>query len=556
MRPLTAGRIGIVFAVLLAIAVPAGLLIHGAAGAYLDSQAARSALTAALAALPVAVPETPTIIKGEPAGEQQRAQLMKPAEAYIRLLRKSDYSGAWELMAPDHTGAWTQESWTDHMLRVGAQEPPSEAILMLLLSGLEREVVEVVTRGDRGLAHVALRVQWPVNLVLRRSRDDWAIDLAQSDRAAALSDAAGQLEKARGDSAMEMLIGMQIFYEGGSAATALLAQGAFELEDEQVRLSSATVDGDIAQVAITCSGLLHLALPLQTVAGRWQLDLSADAQIMTPGAELRELMQATEGGDEAEELCQEHMRQLARAMLVYRADYDEVLPIADRWCDGIEPYVGDGGVFHCPADDGEYSYAMNYKLSRLSADKITAPDSTILLFESEPSRKNGWDEGGAFPGSSLADPPRHTGTNNFAWSDGHVTAMFTFGLEPDMYRPTGRESVPGGGGPEWITDYAEGLKTAGQQGKPVMIDLYADWCGPCNMLDEQTWSDAEVQKLAAEFVCMKIDTDKDDKTAALYEVEAIPLVVFLDPSGKETGRQVGFVGPEEMLLLMKRALGK
>lgn len=554
MRPISAGRVGIVFAVLLAIAVPAGLLIHGAAGAYLDSQAARGALTAALAALPVAAPETPTIVKGEPATEEEQAQLMRPAEAYIRLLRQGDYSGAWELMAPEDTGAWTQESWTEHMLQVGAEEPSSEAVLMLLLSSLEREVVAVLTRGEWGLAHVVLQVQWPVNLVLRRSRDGWAIDLAQSDRAAAASDAAGQLEKTRGDSAMEMLIGMQMFSAGGSAVAALLGRGALELEDEQIKLSSATVAGDMAQVAVACSGRVHLALPLQTVAGRWQLDLSGDVQIMAPGAELRELMQTTEGGPD--EVCREHLRELALAMLVYRADYDEVLPIADRWCDAIEPYAPNQSVYHCPADDGEYSYAMNYKLSRLSADKITGLDSTVLLFESEPSRKNAWDEGGVFPGSSLADPPRHTGTNNFAWADGHVTAMLPSEIEADMYRPMGRESVPRGGGPAWITDYAEGLKIAKQQGKPVMIDLYADWCGPCGMLDEQTWADAEVQKLAAEFVCIKVDVDVDDDTARLYEVEAIPLVVFLDPDGRETGRNTGFMGPEEMLVLMKRALGR
>jgi len=123
-------------------------------------------------------------------------------------------------------------------------------------------------------------------------------------------------------------------------------------------------------------------------------------------------------------------------MLMYQQDYDGKMPIADRWCDGVEPYVPSMAVFACPADDGEYSYAMNYKLSRLHESKIEFASSTITLFESEPSRKNAWDGKGNLPGSTLAEPPRHDGCNNFAWTDGHVTRSLSDDVGLNEYRLT------------------------------------------------------------------------------------------------------------------------
>lgn len=123
--------------------------------------------------------------------------------------------------------------------------------------------------------------------------------------------------------------------------------------------------------------------------------------------------------------------------------------------------------------------------------------------------------------------------------------------------PAGADAkAPAGGGEiAWETDYAGALEKAKSGNKPVMIDLYADWCGPCRQLDTDTWSDAKVKALAAEFVCVKVDVDKDGATAEKYEANAIPLVVFLKPDGSEVTRSVGFKGPADMLKQMEEAKG-
>jgi len=108
----------------------------------------------------------------------------------------------------------------------------------------------------------------------------------------------------------------------------------------------------------------------------------------------------------------------------------------------------------------------------------------------------------------------------------------------------------------WVESYAKGMEEAKKAGKPMMIDLYADWCGPCRMLDEQVWTDARVIEAAAGYVCVKVDVDKDAATADKYRASAIPLVVFAHSDGTVMNRSVGLVPADKMLALMKSTSGK
>ena len=92
---------------------------------------------------------------------------------------------------------------------------------------------------------------------------------------------------------------------------------------------------------------------------------------------------------------------------------------------------------------------------------------------------------------------------------------------------------------EWHT-YDAGTILAKEQNKPVMIDFYADRCGWCLMLDNETYMDPEVIATSKEFVNIKVDTDVDYKLAFEYGVENLPTIVFTDPNGEETYRVVGY----------------
>ncbi len=82
-----------------------------------------------------------------------------------------------------------------------------------------------------------------------------------------------------------------------------------------------------------------------------------------------------------------------------------------------------------------------------------------------------------------------------------------------------------------------------QSSVPVMIDFYADWCGPCRMMAPVFADFAKRQRGRA--LVVKVDTDANQALSARFGIRSIPtLAVMRD--GKETARQVGAV-PMAML---------
>lgn len=104
---------------------------------------------------------------------------------------------------------------------------------------------------------------------------------------------------------------------------------------------------------------------------------------------------------------------------------------------------------------------------------------------------------------------------------------------------------------KWEKDFNTALKKAAAQKKPVMVDFYTDWCGPCKWLDEKTYSDPGVIEQAKNFISVKVDGDKNRELISAYKIRGYPTIGFLDHTGKETYRVVGFRPPEDFLPIMQ-----
>ena len=78
---------------------------------------------------------------------------------------------------------------------------------------------------------------------------------------------------------------------------------------------------------------------------------------------------------------------------------------------------------------------------------------------------------------------------------------------------------------------------------PVLVDYWAEWCGPCRMVAPT------LEKLAKEYagklVVAKVDTDANPEWASKFGVQGIPTMLFVS-GGKVVHRQVGAL-PERML---------
>ncbi len=88
---------------------------------------------------------------------------------------------------------------------------------------------------------------------------------------------------------------------------------------------------------------------------------------------------------------------------------------------------------------------------------------------------------------------------------------------------------------------------------PVMVDFYADWCGPCKLAAPVIEKLSETYK--DKLVMAKLDVDANQVTSGKYGVMSIPTVVFFK-DGKEVERMSGFAGEEGYLRLIKKVLGE
>lgn len=83
-----------------------------------------------------------------------------------------------------------------------------------------------------------------------------------------------------------------------------------------------------------------------------------------------------------------------------------------------------------------------------------------------------------------------------------------------------------------------------QSEKPVLVDFFATWCGPCQALAPILKQVKE--SLGDRITIVKIDVDKNQQMAAQYQVRGVPTMILFQ-SGKQVWRQSGLVSKEEMI---------
>ena len=84
--------------------------------------------------------------------------------------------------------------------------------------------------------------------------------------------------------------------------------------------------------------------------------------------------------------------------------------------------------------------------------------------------------------------------------------------------------------------------------KPILLDFWASWCGPCRMLSPIV--DEVAEELAGSIKVGKINVDDESDLASKYQIMSIPTLVVIK-DGKEVKRSVGVISKQEIKDLVK-----
>jgi thioredoxin len=93
-------------------------------------------------------------------------------------------------------------------------------------------------------------------------------------------------------------------------------------------------------------------------------------------------------------------------------------------------------------------------------------------------------------------------------------------------------------------------RTIAESDIPVLVDFYADWCGPCKMM--APFVDEIARERQGKVLVAKLDTDRSQRTASGFDIRGIPTTIVFK-GGKEAARQTGAVPKKGLEDLLNRA---
>jgi len=121
---------------------------------------------------------------------------------------------------------------------------------------------------------------------------------------------------------------------------------------------------------------------------------------------------------------------------------------------------------------------------------------------------------------------------------------------------TTAEAVPEA---KWGTDIDAAFAEARKEGRPVLIDWTATWCGTCKRMEKEAFPRPEVRKALAQYVPLRIDATeldaKEQKLADKYAYFTPPTLMIAEGDGKLVAKMQGYENPEELLRFLQERGG-
>lgn len=107
--------------------------------------------------------------------------------------------------------------------------------------------------------------------------------------------------------------------------------------------------------------------------------------------------------------------------------------------------------------------------------------------------------------------------------------------------------------------WKEALAKSKKENKPVFVDIYATWCGPCKMMSRLVFTQKDVGEFYNEnFINVKVDAEKGEGRAIArkYNVRAYPTLLYVDGDGQIQKFTEGARGGDKLIKLGQQVLQK
>ena len=87
-----------------------------------------------------------------------------------------------------------------------------------------------------------------------------------------------------------------------------------------------------------------------------------------------------------------------------------------------------------------------------------------------------------------------------------------------------------------------------QSSKPVLVDFYAEWCGPCQIMKPRLLDVAE--RMGDDIKIIQINVDKEKELATSFRIASVPTLIIFK-NGKQQWRQSGIISAHALMKLLK-----
>ncbi len=114
-------------------------------------------------------------------------------------------------------------------------------------------------------------------------------------------------------------------------------------------------------------------------------------------------------------------------------------------------------------------------------------------------------------------------------------------------------------GVKWEQSLATAKKRAQSENKVIFLDLWAEWCGPCQALKKNVFPTTQAQAALKKVIPLEVMVEKQDGTpmpegkalASQFNLRAFPSLFILDAKGNLLRSHVGYLSPEELARFIK-----